>query len=159
MSDIVTTGFYGELTAQSQIFAPIRSGVRFGKSVTTLYGFDADGHLVPQVLVGVTTIPGPLPGCGWGVVPNQETYAFLPLKIPFLPLTVQIAYLAGADTTMTVQLGTTTTIVPLSKGPHDVYFPMAAGGAVMVLSGTGPGVAVCVDHVTMGQRVSAPRQP
>jgi len=156
VSDVVLNGWFFPYTSQSQVFAPIRSHVRFGTTTTALYGFDAEGHLVPQVLAGLSTIPGPLPGCGWGVLPDQQTYAFLPLKIPPLPLTVMIAYLAGADTPMTLQLGTTKVTVPLSKGLNDVYFSTVAGGDVVVLGGTRPGVAVCVDKVTVGQRISTP---
>jgi len=146
-------------TQQSQVFAPIHSKVRFGPFTSTLYGFDSDGHLVPQTLAGLTTLPGPLVGCGWGVLPGSESILPLPLTVPPLSLTVKIGYLAGADTPLTVRLGTTTVTVPLKKGLNTVYFAMAAGGGVVVLGGTNPGVAVCVDKVTVGQRIPAPSQP
>jgi hypothetical protein len=117
------------------------------------------GYLVPQTLAGVTTIPGPLPNCGWAVLPGNETIVPLPLDVPPLLLTVKIAYLAGANTPVTVRLGTTKVTVPLTKGLNTVYFTMAAGGGVVVLSGTNPGVAVCVDKITVGQRIPAPSQP
>ncbi len=159
VSDVVLTGWFFPFVNQSKVFAPFRGNVKYGPFTTSLYGFDPTGHLVPQALAGLTTIPGPLQNCGWGVLPGNETILPLPLDVPPLGLTVKIAYLAGADTPMSVRLGTTQVTVPLTKGLNTVYFAMSAGGAAVVLSGTDPGVAVCVDAVTVGQRISAPSQP
>jgi len=159
VSPVVLSGFFYPYAAQSQVFAPFRGNVTYGPFTSTLYGFDTAGHLVPQTLAGLTTLPGPLVGCGWGVLPGGQASLPLPLTVPRLVLTVQIAYLAGADTPMTVRLGNTVVTAPLKKGLNTVYFTMSAGGSTVVLDGTRPGVAVCVDKVTVGQRIPAPIKP
>jgi hypothetical protein len=159
VSPAVLSGFFYPYAAQSQVFAPFRGNVRFGPFTSALYGFDSAGHLVPQTLAGLTTLPGPLVGCGWGVLPGRQTALPLPLMVPRLVLTVKIAYLAGADTPMTVRLGDTEVTAPLKKGLNTIYFTTSAGGGSVVLGGTRPGVAVCVDKVTVGQRIPVQGQP
>jgi len=159
VSDLVLSGQFIPHYSEAQIFAPIRGKVKYGSSVTALYGFDSAGHLVPKAVGGIETLPGPLSGCGYAVLPGSQTVLQLPLVVPPLVLTVKVAYLAGADTPLTVGLGTSSVTVPLTKGLNDVYFRMEAGGGQVVLSGTKPGVAVCVDKVTVGQRVDLPKAP
>ena len=149
--DFVLNGLFVPYNTDSKVFAPFRNRPRFGTSTAALFGFDQQGHLVPEVVGGLQTRPGPFKGCGWGVTSSRDAVLPLPVYLPPLVLTVKIAYLAGANTPLTVQLGGAVVTVPLTKGLNNVFFPMVAGGSEVVLSGTRPGVAVCVDKVTVGQ--------
>ena len=157
--DFVLNGLFFPYNTQSKVFAPFRKRPPFGPSTSVLYGFDPEGHLVPEVVGGLETGQGPFKGCGWGVTDARDAVLPLPLDLPPLVLTVKIAYLAGGDTPLTVRLGSTVVTVPLKKGLNNVYFHMVAGGSAVVLSGTRRGVGVCVDKVTVGQPVPATSSP
>jgi hypothetical protein len=111
---------------------------------------DSDGHLLPGDVSGVRSRPGPLKGCGWLV---QEVGADIPLDEPRFSWVwiVRINYLAEADTTATVGMGSKGQDVQLRRGAHSLYVELNGGeGASVRLEGLAPGVAVCVDHVVVG---------
>ncbi len=136
----------------SHVFAPLKDRPPFGRSTDHLWVIDAHGNLVPGVVGGVNSQSGPLTNCGYAV--TDAGAALIPLdgSIYAWTWTVHIAYLAGARTPATVQLGEGKATVVLKKGLNDLYVPITGGGNTVRIGGLADDAGVCVDRVTVGVR-------
>lgn len=151
----VALGWFVPYNGTAYVFAPLHNRPKFGDQTDQLRVINDDGTIHDATVTGVRSPVGPNPGCGW---PVSGQPLWIPLEVPTYPWdwTVKIAYLAGADTDVVVRLGDGSATVHLSKGLHDVYFPLVGGGSGVLAEVKSPGVGVCIDRVDVGNRTPGP---
>jgi hypothetical protein len=142
---------------QSNFFRPVKNGPVFVTESENPSYFDDAGHVHLVGVEGPSTLPGPDPGCGYKVDGGGVTRV--------MPLTsdrfewqwiVKVQYLASAPATAVIRFGDAEHRFEVRQGLHDLYFVMVAGGDAVRMTVDDPGVAVCVDRVTVGN--PTPRQ-
>jgi hypothetical protein len=148
----VLNGLFNPHNGTSHMFAPILDRPPFGQSTDHLWVFTPQGELVPGVVGGIDSKPGPLTNCGYAVTDSGTTRIPLDRSVYNWAWTVHIAYLAGARTPATVQLGDAVEAVTLKEGLNDLYLPLVAAGSSVRIGGLADGAGVCVDKVTVGLR-------
>jgi hypothetical protein len=146
----VLNGLFNPHNGTSHMFAPIEDRPPFGRSTDDLWVFTPQGELVPGVVGGIDSKPGPLTNCGYAVTDSGTTRIPLDRSVYNWAWTVHIAYLAGARTPATVQLGDAVEAVTLKEGLNDLYLPLVAAGSSVRIGGLADDAGVCVDKVTVG---------
>lgn len=134
----------------SWLLGPASPRPAFTDPTTQLRVFDADGRLRPALVEGVTSPPGPTPGCGWALKGSGD----IPLTALVIPFshTVRVGYLASAAGAMTLELpGGEPRPVQIQAGLGEVVLTLSGGGAYLRITSISPGVTVCVDAVQVGQ--------
>jgi hypothetical protein len=130
----------------------LRGYSRQPEFVTTAASFAVpgpDGHLHEGTVEGTKSVDGPDGWCGWKV---SDRAAAVQLESPLYEWVwlVKIAYIAGDDTTLVVDLGDDTVDVPVHKGLHDVYVRVTGGGGSVRIASTEPDRVTCVGSVVVG---------
>ncbi|MBM7515258.1 hypothetical protein [Nocardioides nitrophenolicus] len=117
---------------------------------------EPDGQLVAaDVTAATATTPGPVAGCGWALAPGRSVA--LPLGSPTIDVGwwARVDYLAGADTGLSIRAGDTERTVDLQRGLNRVFVRLDGAYDEIVVSGTDPGVSVCIDKITVGEPTAA----
>jgi hypothetical protein len=148
----VLNGLFNPHNGSSLLFAPLTDRPPFGRSTDVLWVFNPQGELVPGMVGGTDSKPGQLVNCGYAVTDAGMTRIPLDASVYDWPWTVHIAYLAGARTPATIELGDAQQRVQLKKGLNDVYLQLPGGGSSVWIGGLADGAGVCVDKVTVGLR-------
>jgi hypothetical protein len=148
----VLNPLFGVDSGTSHMFAPLTDRPRFGRTTDDLWVMNPEGELVPGVVAGVDSEPGPLANCGYAVTDASASRIPLDRDVYDWSWTVHIAYLAGARTPATVQLGDAEKAVTLKEGLNDLYFPLVAGGSSVRIGDLDKGTGVCIAKVTVGLR-------
>ena len=151
----VLLGWFEPYNGTSYVFAPLHDRPAFSHSVTSLLTITDAGAIVPATVEGVRSRVGPDSGCGWAVS-SGTTQIPLERSVFEWNWTVKVAYLAGANTSATFTLGSTSVDVPLVRGLNDVYFSLPASGGAIGVTVDEPGVGVCIDRVDVGNREATP---
>jgi hypothetical protein len=123
---------------------------RFPDSSSSLYVVGNDGRLRPaRVTPSLASRPGKVPDCGWRVT---EKGATVPLtgRADDATWWMRIAYLATAPSTVAIAAGDTTVDASLRSGLNDLFLRVGTGFESVTITGVEPGVAVCVDRITVG---------
>lgn len=151
------TGALNVRDASSRRLLGLLSDVaRFPSTTESPHLLDADGHVVDaEIDPSATTGPGPQPGCGWPLRAPQAVR--LPLDRPLVDRRwwLRIDYLAADDSGLRLDVGTSSHELDLTRGLHRLYVAVERGFDAVTLSGTDPGVTVCVDRVEVGLLVAA----
>ncbi|MEW9547221.1 hypothetical protein [Nonomuraea sp. NPDC050783] len=122
--------------------------------------FDAQGRLRPVRIDGVT-IP---PGGACASVGQREVRLPLPRRLGDAEYTVQISYLNGAPTELSVRLGLAGAVVPAGADLGTTYATLHGGGTELYLRTVGGGTT-CVGEIRIGvpaadgTAVAVPPQP
>ncbi|WP_164477870.1 hypothetical protein [Nocardioides pantholopis] len=93
--------------------------------------------------------PGPKEGCGWLV---QTDPVLIPLDTRVFDYTwwVRVGYLASADTTVEVRIGSNVVEAPVRRGAHELFVNVTDDFGVVTLGGLPAGQTMCVDTVDVG---------
>jgi hypothetical protein len=148
----VLNGLFNPHNGTSHVFAPVLDRPPFGKSTDNIWVFNPQGELVPGMVGGIDSKPGPLVNCGYAVTDAGMTRIPLDASVYSWPWTVHIAYLAGARTPATIELGEAKQRVRLKKGLNDIYLQLPGGASSVWIGDLADGAGVCVDKVTVGLR-------
>jgi hypothetical protein len=133
----------------SWLLSPVSPRPEFGDPTSDFRVLAADGRLVPAAVVGPSSLPGPVEGCGWLV--DDATAVRLEASVVEFRHTVLISYTSTSATTAAVSLG--------RAEPRKVPFEQGAGQVAVTLSGRGDqvrfadpsgGASVCISSVSVG---------
>ena len=128
---------------QRPVFADFTDNPRF-------VGFD--GTMVPGLINGVSSPPGPDGSCGYLLTGDGVHSIALSADVFEWEHRVELDYLASADTPALVALGTgSPTTVDMPAGLDRMVVLVEGGGTEVTISGLTPGVTVCVSRVAVGQ--------
>jgi hypothetical protein len=120
----------------------------------------ADDGSVRQALIqpGVTSRPGPEPGCGWRIGARGRT---IPLTGRAFDWTwwLRVGYLGSQASPVTVTAGRTRLETSVSGGLHSVYLRVDGSFDSVRIDGLDPGTTLCVDTVEVGQPVPGGELP
>jgi hypothetical protein len=136
------------------VFTPQPGSPRFADTATDgLFGFDPDGRIVEQEILGPRSVPGPEGECGYG---ERGAPVVMPLDADLLGwiFYARLDYYSGAETTATVRVGPEVATVPIRSGVHSVYFPTAGPAKAVEVDVVDADRPVCFVSVTVGNRVS-----
>lgn len=126
----------------------------FGSAAPELGTLDPDGHVRPAVVdAGTTSLPGPVPGCGYGVTPRGVE---VPLAAELFDWNwlVRLDYQARGTGDVTVRLGDgPTSSVPIVAGSGSVYLATTGGGSSVTITSGQVGTGLCVSTVRVGNAV------
>ncbi|MEU6712886.1 DUF2628 domain-containing protein [Nonomuraea sp. NPDC046802] len=128
---------------------PIAWTTRLSGPVANPLIFDGQGRLRPVGVDGVT-IPAK---SACTPVGRTEVRFRLPAPIAAGEHTVQISYLNGAPTTLSVRLGLAQIAVPAGKDLGTTFAPITGGGTELAVRAIGPGS--CVGEIRIGAPVPA----
>ena len=105
-----------------------------------------------RIELGVTSVPGPTPNCGWRVTEDGLT---VPLAGRAFEWTwwMRVGYLASADSPVTVTAGRTTVETSVRAGLNSLYVKAEGSFTSVSFDGLDPGTTLCVDTVEVGQPV------
>jgi len=125
--------------------------VRFPDTTEHLGVLGDDGLLRQAVVGGVSSLPGPDAGCGWGV----DGRTVIPLERAAFEFDwwLQVGYLSASNQSVVVRAGDSEVEVPLRAGVHNVYVRVSGEVDDVVVrrsSGSDPSNAICVDSVVVG---------
>jgi hypothetical protein len=143
----------------NELFAPINTTPvilslspghpEFRPSIDQLFAVDGKGHIRPAKVVGLQSLEGPVPSCGWAVtsgrvsIPlNQDAFAW--------SWYVRLRYSAKSQVKAQVVLGRGFQPVTFERGTHDIFFPLVGQGSNVEIRGTRADAGLCVDSVTVG---------
>lgn len=138
---------------QSHFFRPLKDGPVFVTEAEQPSMFDQSGRIRELGVEGWSTRPGPDPGCGYKVEKGQPRRLLLRGDAYVWNWVVHIGYLSSGHTTVVFRLGDAVHEFEARPGLHEVYFAVVGGDDEVTLTATDPSVAVCVDHVTVGNPV------
>jgi len=155
----VLNGLFTPHNGTSHMFAPLTDRPRFGRTTDVLWVMNPVGELVPGAVAGVDSEPGPLANCGYAVTDASTTRIPLDRAVHDWSWTLHVAYLAGASTPATVQLGGAQETVMLKEGLNDLYLPLMGGGTTVRIGDLAEGAGVCIDKVTVGLRAPEDTSP
>ena len=136
------------------VFTPQPGAPRFASTATDgLFGFDPDGRIVEQEILGPRSAPGPEGECGYG---ERGAPVVMPLEADLMGwiFYAKLEYYSGAETTATVRIGPELATVPIHSGVHSVYFPTAGPAKAVQVDVVDADRPVCFVSVTVGNRVS-----
>lgn len=106
---------------------------------------------------GTSSLPGPVPGCGWPVSGTVR----IPMRGPLFPYNwlMRIGYLAGQDSVGSISSGSTTVDLHFTKGLGEVFLPWRAGLGSSVQFTIPEGGNFCLDAVEVGNVGVGERAP
>jgi hypothetical protein len=155
----VMNGLFGSAAKTSAVFSPaLSTGAErqlFAPYPEHPYLLSETGRLTLLRLRGVSTLPGPTPGCGYLVKADPVD---LSLGTPIFDYawTARLGYLSSKEGSVRVLAGGRAVVVPVHQGLHQAYFPLRAKGGQVTLQVLTPGVGLCVDRVDIGQPATTP---
>jgi hypothetical protein len=150
----VAWALLGQYALPSRILGPLPDHPAFlepGGTTSDLRVIDRGGRIQPAAIYGITATPGQAKNCGWRM-------GALPVTIPMRrptdtdgPATARIGYIASADTTGEVTIGTTRLTVPFHRGLGTVWFRTTGQVASVQVSALADDTAtVCTNDISVG---------
>ncbi len=151
-TDIVGPLSYPE-TMQSHFFAPLKHPPTFVTETPRLSMFDSSGHIRDAAVTGHRVQPAEDKGCGYRV--TGGAVVSMPLDSPIFDWVwaIRIAYIASAETTATLRLGTYTHQFPIHTGLNQYYFQISGGGDSIQLTVADRAVTLCTNEISIGNLV------
>lgn len=127
--------------------------VSFPASSSRLAVVGADGGIrAAQIKPGVTSLPGPDPGCGWRVPPAGRNIPLAGRAFDYV-WWIRIGYLATSASPITVTAGGRVARLAVEQGPNSLYLRVNGTFATVRVGGLSPGTQLCVDTVEVGTPV------
>jgi hypothetical protein len=154
----VAWGLLYPYTRYSLFFAPLHHAPKTlqpGESADQLAVFDQTGHLRLVGILGVRSVPGPRPQCGWRVGARPVTVD-LQGRTGAGPDVLRIGYIANGDGVLKVSAGATEQEVPMQLGLHALFLLVHGATDVVTLRVNSGGSALCTDEVAIGLPVGVP---
>lgn len=138
----------------TEVIVPLLVGnVQFPTSSHRLAALTPDGDPVradiPEPVA--TSLPGPLPGCGWKVDRGGSVTVPLDARTFDYVWWVRIGYLGSADDEVTLRMGDSTVQASVRRGLQELYVRVQTTMDSVTLSGMDPETTVCVDKVEVGE--------
>ena len=152
----VVTPLVAPLNTTKRLLPLAVGNVRFPRTTDSLVVLDESGTpFRAAVEEEVTSLPGPLAGCGWPVRQGRTVSVPLGAEVLEFGWWVQVEYLASADDVMLVRAGRREQEVQVSQGLNSVFINVEGGFDEVEFGGTSPGTTVCIDRVAVGQPAPA----
>ena len=151
--DAVLSHLTAPLNTTRRLAELLTEEVSFPSSSPNLVVVADDGGLRrAQIDLGVTSLPGPTPNCGWRVTEDGLT---VPLAGRAFEWTwwMRVGYLASADSPVTVTAGRTTVETSVRAGLNSLYVKAEGSFTSVRFDGLDPGTTLCVDTVEVGQPI------
>ena len=156
LPDAVVPGILTRQTLASRVLSAARPRPAFDVATPVLRVITDDGAIVvADVAPNLRTLPGPDGSCGYAVKPGTTVLAPMDGELYEWNWWLRVDYLAQADTTLIVDVGSQSVEAPLLKGAGHVYVPVTAGIDRVSLSVPADGAGVCVAGVRAGAAVPA----
>ncbi|MGY1773097.1 hypothetical protein [Blastococcus sp. SYSU D00813] len=139
----------------SHALSPLEDRPPFAAWTTELRMLDDAGVLRPaEVEPVVTVVPGPVPVCGWSVVPGAPTAVALDGPVPDAEWTARFGYVADRDGTVAVGLPAGDPVrAPVGEGVGVLYLRLTGGGGELLVAVQTPGLRLCVGAGVVGDAV------
>lgn len=142
------------------LLAPLPQRPTFADFTDNPRFINFDGTMVPGMINGVASPPGPEGSCGYLLTGDGLHTIALTADVFEWEHRVELDYLASAETTALVALGTgSPTTVDMPAGLGRMVVLVEGGGTAVTISGLTPGVTVCVSRVAVGQWLSVSAAP
>ena len=126
-----------------------------GHPTPALTVVDDTGHLRRAGMHGVKSIAGPKKSCGYFVHTSSVTIELADTSIDRQAV-LRMGYLANADGAVRITTGSTSQIVPVTKGLSSSYLVVPRHLGKLQVSATQPGLSVCTDDITVGLPYALP---
>ncbi len=138
-------------TNTTRALAPLASSlVRFPVATSELSVVDPTGRVRGALIqTGVTSRPGPVPGCGWKLGP-------LGGEVPLQGTVIEggwwmrIGYLASVPSAIEVRAGSSTVRSTIESGLHSLFLQVQGPFERVRLDGLGNDAVLCVDTIEVG---------
>lgn len=132
-------------------FVPLLSGfARFPSVSDDLVMVSPSGQLTSTVISPViTTLPGPVDGCGWKVTARGRTIPLSGRAFDFV-WWIKVPYLASESSRLTIRLGDTEVDTSVRAGLHDLYLRVEDTFDEIGFEDLDDDVTLCLDTVTVG---------
>jgi hypothetical protein len=114
---------------------------------------DDGGVYRASIKTGLTSEPGPEPGCGWRI---EDDGGVVPLDGTAFEWTwwVRVGYLASSSSAVTVTTGETSVDTRITKGTHSLFLKVEGTFDEIEIDGLDQGAVMCVDVIEVGQPVA-----
>jgi hypothetical protein len=114
---------------------------------------DNGGVYRASIEAGLTSEPGPEPGCGWRI---EDDGGVVPLAGTAFEWTwwVRVGYLASSSSAVTVTTGETSVDTRITKGTHSLFLKVQGTFDEIEIDGLDQGAVMCVDVIEVGQPVA-----
>ena len=151
--DLIHPGLMAPYANAEVVMTPVPGAPTFGTyAADRLFGFDSDGNVREQTVLGPTSLPGPDANCGYAVTTAPRS---VPLDgdVTAWDFYARVAYFTQTATDLNMAVGGAIHTVPVEPGGLSVvYFPVNGPAQDVLVSIGTPGITVCVTDIRIGNR-------